>query len=81
MTKRLSDEYDDSPNRIAKALEGIESAMHDINDTNILHLQAINNNTKAVENIEKYWGKIVFVLTIAIIALAGFEKIGKLLGL
>lgn len=85
---KLEKEYIELGNRTAEALEGLQEAIRDMNDTNILHAktlqantQVIENNTKAVTDIEKFWGKIVFILTIAIAMLAGVEKIGQLLGI
>lgn len=78
---KLEKEYIELANRTATALEGLQGAIKDMNDTNILHNSLLENNTKAISDIEKYWGRIVFILTIAIAILAGVEKIGKLLGI
>lgn len=77
----ITKEYVALSTRTAEALEGLKSAIHDINETNILHKQSLQENTKAVQSIERFWGNIVKWLTIGMIILAGAEKFSKLLGI
>lgn len=65
----------------AEALSGLKDAIKDMNDTNVLHTQTLKENTNAIISIEKFWGKIVLILVVAVAVLAGLEKFGKLLGL
>lgn len=92
MTRRsypnnLDEHYRIVDERIAEALEGIKDAVEQINDTNVLHAQTLKDNTQAlissnnaILNIKEYWGGIVKWLIIALIVLAGGEKVIKLLG-
>ena len=77
----LEREYATLAQKTADALVGLQGAIKDINDTNVLHLQFQQEQIKAIGNIEKFWGRIVFILVIAVAILAGLEKFGKLLGL
>ena len=79
--ERLVEEYARLSTQTSEALNGLKGAIKEMNDTNVLHTQKLGENTTAINNIEKFWGKIVFILTIAIAVLAGVEKLGKLLGL
>lgn len=87
MATKLEKEYTELATRTSIALEGLQKAIADINDTNILHVKAlesntktVENNTKVVQNIKDFWGKILFILVIAVVILAGVEKFSNLLG-
>lgn len=77
----LVKEYAKLSSITAEALSGLKDAIKEMNDTNVLHTQTLKENSTAIGNIEKFWGKIVFILVVAIAVLAGLEKFGKLLGL
>lgn len=92
MTRRnltsLDEHYRMVDESLAESLKGIKEAVKQINDTNILHVKNLDNNTqaiiamsKAILDIKEYWGTIVKWLIIALIVLAGGEKVVKLLGL
>ncbi len=63
--------------RILDELSGTSKTMQHI-------LEAVNAtlavNTEALKNNEKYWGKIVWVMVVALCLLAGAEKIGQFIG-
>ncbi len=74
--------------RIASALEGLQQGVKQINDTNVLHMsllqanvETLKANTATVNNIQTYWGQIVKWLILALIVLAGAEKLLKFLGI
>ena len=77
----LVKEYAKLSSITAEALSGLKDAIKEMNDTNVLHTQTLKENTTAVGSIERFWGKIVLILVVAIAVLAGLEKFGKLLGL
>jgi len=67
---------------VAGYMAHIASALEDINDANTLHANAINENTTEIKNMIKVnssflgfirW--ILIVLVLAIIVLAGAEKV------
>lgn len=64
-----------------EALTGLKDAIKEMNHTSVLHTQKLSENTVATKSIEKFWGRIVLILVVAITILAGVEKVGKLLGL
>lgn len=39
------------------------------------HTEILTLNTEAVKNMERFWGKIMFILVLAIITLAGADKL------
>jgi len=77
----LTKEYARLATTTADALLSLKDAVSDMNETNILHVSTLKENTTAIANIERFWGKIVLILVIAIAILAGVEKFGKLIGL
>lgn len=78
--KAAAQHLDEISLRNSEALEGLKGAIDKINDTNILHLNALQKNTEAILAIEKFWGKIVLILVTAISVLAGAEKVLGLFG-
>lgn len=75
----LIKEYAVLSTSVSRALDGLEGAIKDMNDNNVLHANAITANTQAITDIKSFWGSIVKLLTIAIIILAGVEKIDQLM--
>jgi hypothetical protein len=72
---RIIKEYARLSAMTSKALEGLEEAIRDINDRNVVHVKALENNTEAVDAIRDYWGKIMKWLVLTVIVLAGAEKV------
>jgi len=75
-----------SNSKMTEALTGIKGALEKINDQNVLHCQAISENTKTSENLvtatstmNRTFKWLVMVLVLAIIVLAGAEKVLKFL--
>ena len=78
---QLLSEYSRLSERVVDALTGVKEAIKDMNESNILHSEAIKANTQAIKNIDQRWGKILFFLVAALAILAGAEKVIKLLGM
>jgi len=55
--------------------EMFRQALEEINKTNQEIKVAIQMQAMAITNIEKFWGKIVFILVVAVSLLAGAEKV------
>ena len=55
--------------------EMFRQALEEINKTNQEIKVAIQMQATAITNIEKFWGKIVFILVVAVSLLAGAEKV------
>jgi len=77
----LISEYVELSKKTSSALLGLEKAIKDLNDNNVLHSRVLEQNTQALVDIKSYWGKIVLILVVVISSLAGVEKVIKLLGL
>lgn len=54
---------------------GLEAALSKLNDTNVLHMEVLRANTSAIDNIQKFWGRLLMMLAGAVVMLAGAEKI------
>lgn len=72
--------------QMVKYMSRIDKAMETINDTNILHCSTLKDNTDSIKRIAevsnsslKFFKWIMTALIVAIIALAGAEKIIKLI--
>lgn len=76
----LTKEFVSLSTRTSIALEGLQDAIKDMNDNNVLHANAINRNTEAIKVVTRFWGWIVSALVLAIIVLAGAEKILPYIG-
>lgn len=68
--------------KMNEALVGIKDAIESINDQNVLHCQAIEENTKTSQNLVsatnstyKLFKWVMIALVMAIIMLAGAEKV------
>lgn len=88
MNDQTPKDFDGVNERIAVALEGLQQGVKQINDTNVLHMsllqanvETLKQNTAVVTNIQTYWGTIVKWLILALIVLAGAEKLLKFLGI
>lgn len=88
MNDQLPQEYENVDTRIAVALEGLRDGVKQINDTNVLHMsllqanvETLKNNTAVIGSIDKLYGTIVKWLIMALIVLAGAEKILKFIGI
>lgn len=79
---KLIDELLVHNREVAKYMANIAGALENINDTNVLHANAINKNSEVVKNLVevnssflKFIRWILIVLVAAIIVLAGAEKV------
>lgn len=71
---------------MVRYMERLTVTMESLNDANILHNQILEKNTETMIEMTKSnaqtWsviGKILFALTIAVVVLAGAEKVLKFL--
>lgn len=64
---------------------GVTEAIKQLNDNSILHAQVLKTQTEAIKEIRDFWSnlaaKVIIMLLIALIFLAGGEKIIKSLGI
>jgi Na+/alanine symporter len=67
------------------AFNGVQNALKNINDNNILHSSKDNENYETVRQLIKTWGTVyklvtilLILLTLAIVILAGAEKVGEI---
>ncbi len=58
-------------------MESIKHGVEKMNDQNILHTKAVEDNTKATNAFLMYQARIQLVLIIAIIILAGVKSIAE----
>lgn len=79
---KLIDELLIHNREVAKYMANIAVALENINDSNLLHANAISRNTEVVKNMVevnssflKFIRWILIVLVAAIIVLAGAEKV------
>lgn len=75
MAKEPLEQYKELSEKTSVALDGLKNAIERINDTNVLHMQMLKENTQAVNNITTFWGKIVMILISTVAILAGAEKV------
>jgi len=75
MAKETLEQYKQLSEKTSVALDGLKDAIEKINDTNVLHMQMLKENTQAVNNITTFWGKIVMILISTVAILAGAEKV------
>lgn len=79
---KLIDELLIHNREVAKYMANIAGALENVNDSNLLHANAISKNTEVVKNMVevnssflKFIRWILIVLVAAIIVLAGAEKV------
>ena len=70
-----------SHGRVCSLTTGVKDALHQINETNVLHTMELTNNTQAIKSMTKvskailtFIGGVFILLIIALIVLAGAEK-------
>lgn len=68
--------------KMTEATMGVKDALRDLNDNNVLHRQALDNNTKVVQDLVTCnrtvtnmirW--VFIILVLALVVLAGAEKV------
>jgi len=85
MTKdELTTKFIDLSEKNIQALDGLKEAIGKINDTNTLHAaktaevsKHVDKLVTSVEIMSKMFSKILWVLVLAIVILAGAEKVLK----
>ena len=76
----LTKEYAILSTKVSMSLDGLQVAIREINDNNVLHRQALEKNTQAIVDIKGHWAKLLWVVVVALIVLAGAEKAITLIG-
>ena len=88
MTNKIIDSFFETNQQMIKYMANIEGALKAINDTNILHKNALHENTDAIKLLVRgnsafmrIFTWILVALVLAIIVLAGAEKALKFIPL
>lgn len=64
-----------------EALKGLKDVIRDVNDTNILHTEAIKGLSNEVNTMATKWWKLIMFLSGALVVLAGVTKVKELVTL
>lgn len=80
--KELTDKFIDLSEKSVLYMEKLSNVMKSLNDNNRLHAKALEVNTNATQEMTKSFNRIWYILWIVIVALivlAGAEKVLKFL--
>ena len=80
--KELTDKFIDLTEKSVLYMEKVSSVLVQLNDQNKLHKKAIDTNTSATKEMTKSFNKIwtiLWIVILALVVLAGAEKVLKFL--
>jgi len=79
--KDITREYAVLSSRTASALEGLQDAIKDLNDSNILHNKALEGLSNEINVMSSKWWNLIVIMSGALVVLAGANKVLEFISL